>query len=171
MNNDLPHVKELITRFGLTPHPEGGYFRESYRSPELIPRVGLPKRFKGERSYGTAIYFLLEQGNFSAFHKIQSDECWHFYSGDTLIIHVIHVNGRHENIRLGSLFQDGEVFQAIVPAGSWFATEPAPGTVYALVGCTVAPGFDFNDFELASSEGLSKQFPQHTQLIQRLSRQ
>lgn len=169
MNNN-PLAKELIERFNLSPHPEGGYFRESYRSLETISKATLPRRFKGDRSYSTAIYFLLEQGNFSAFHKIQSDECWHFYAGDALVIHVIHLNGKLETIRLGSRFREGQVFQAVVPAGCWFASEPAPDSVYALVGCTVAPGFDFTDFEMATTEGLSKQYPQHRSLIQRLCR-
>ena len=168
--NTQPAPRELIERFKLAPHPEGGYFKENYRSLETIPKTFLPKRFKGERNYSTAIYFLLEQGNFSAFHRIQSDECWHFYSGGRLIIHVIQLNGKLETIKLGNDFAAGEQFQAIVPASCWFASEPAPGTAYAFVGCTVAPGFDFNDFELAEADSLSKQFPQHRALIQRLCR-
>ena len=169
MNDQLP-AQALIDKFKLSPHPEGGYYRENYRSLEIIPKSFLPKRFKGERSYSTAIYFLLEQGNFSAFHRIQSDECWHFYSGGRLIIHVIQLNGRLDTIRLGKDIVTGEQFQAVVPAACWFASEPAPGTSYSFVGCTVAPGFDFNDFELAEAGSLSKQFPQHRQLIQRLCR-
>ncbi|MDO9377172.1 MAG: cupin domain-containing protein [Ferruginibacter sp.] len=164
-------VKDLVARFNLLPHPEGGYYRENYRAIETIPRIALPKRYKGDRHYSTAIYFLLEQGNYSAFHRIQSDECWHFYAGDCLLIHVIHLNGRLETIRLGADFNQGEVFQAVVPAGVWFASEPATGSEYALVGCTVAPGFDFSEFELADREQLSKQYPQHHTLIQCLCRQ
>lgn len=164
-------VKELVEKFRLAPHPEGGYFKENYRSPEIIPGTCLPKRFKGLRNYSTAIYFLLEKGIFSAFHKIQSDECWHFYSGETLLIYVIQLNGKLDTIKLGSNIAAGEQFQAVVPAQCWFASEPAPGTEYALVGCTVAPGFDFNDLELAKWNELSKLFPQHLALIKRLSRQ
>jgi uncharacterized protein len=169
MNNSFT-PKEIIERFKLLPHPEGGYFRENYRSLEIIPKAFLPKRFKGERNYSTAIYFLLEQGNFSGFHRIQSDECWHFYSGGRLHIHVIQLNGRLDLIKLGSDIQNGEQFQAVVPAGCWFASEPAPGTEYTLAGCTVAPGFDFNDFEMAVFDNLSRQFPQHRAIIQRLCR-
>lgn len=163
-------AKELIDRFSLAPHPERGFYKETYRSPETIPTTALPKRFKNKRSYGTAISFLLEQGNFSAFHKIQSDECWHFYAGETLIIHIILLNGRLLSIRLGPAILAGDTFQYLVPAGAWFAVEPAAGTSYALVGCTVAPGFDFSDFVLAVPVELSKQFPQHRLLIERLCR-
>ncbi|MEO6719382.1 MAG: cupin domain-containing protein [Ferruginibacter sp.] len=169
MNNKLT-PKEIIEKFKLLPHPEGGYFRENYRSLEIIPKTFLPKRFNGERSYSTAIYFLLEQGNFSAFHRIQSDECWHFYSGGRLNIYVIQLNGKLDIIKLGSDISQGELFQAVVPAGCWFASEPAPETEYTLAGCTVAPGFDFNDFEMAAFDNLSKQFPQHRAIIQRLCR-
>ena len=169
MQNDQPSRK-IIDKFNLLPHPEGGYYKETYRSPEMISGSALPKRFKNDRSYSTAIYFLLEQGDFSAFHKIQSDECWHFYFGQTLIIQVVLLNGRLVTVKLGQNISEGDVFQYVVPAGSWFAAEPATGTDYALVGCTVAPGFDFNDFVLANPVELSKQFPQHRALVTRLSR-
>ncbi|MBC7886311.1 MAG: cupin domain-containing protein [Ferruginibacter sp.] len=163
-------AKKLVEKFTLSPHPEGGFFKENYRSLEIIPKAFLPKRFNGERSYSTAIYFLLERGDFSAFHKIQSDECWHFYAGESLWIYVIHLNGRLEIIKLGNDPQNGDHFQAIVPAECWFASEPAPGSEYSFVGCTVAPGFDFSDLELANRDELSRQFPQHTPLINRLCR-
>ncbi len=169
MNNVIT-AKILVEKYNLSPHPEGGYFKEHYRSLETIPKAYLPKRFNGERSYSTAIYFLLEQGNFSAFHKIKSDECWHFYAGEALWIYVIHLNGKLEIIKLGSDILNGEQFQAVVPAESWFASEPSPGATYSFVGCTVAPGFDFNDFELAREDILSKQYPQHKPLINRLCR-
>ncbi len=161
----------LVEKYKLQPHPEGGYFKESYRSPEIIPKSLLSRRFGGERNYSTAIYFLLEQGNFSAFHKIKSDECWHFYAGTTLLIYVIHLNGRLEIIRLGNDLQKGEQFQAVVPAECWFASAPAEGGAFAFVGCTVAPGFDFDDFELAKEAELYKQFPMHRDIIHRLCRQ
>jgi predicted cupin superfamily sugar epimerase len=154
----------------LLPHPEGGYYKETFRSLEQIPPAGLPARFNGSRSLYTAIYFLLEQGNFSAFHRIQSDECWHFYAGDALLVHVLHTDGRYECIQLGNQPDKGEQFQAMVPAGAWFASETAPRGVYSLVGCTVAPGFDFADFELADAAGLSAQYPENASLIQRLCR-
>jgi len=163
-----PTVQQLIEQFTLLPHPEGGYYKETYRSPESIPKAALPARFAGERYYSSAIYFLLEQGNFSAFHRIQSDECWHFYAGDILWIHVMAPDGQLTTIQLGN--QPGTVYQYVVPAGYWFASETAPGGSFSFVGCTVAPAFDFADFELADSEALSLQFPQHRPLIERLCR-
>jgi predicted cupin superfamily sugar epimerase len=164
-------ITELVERFQLLPHPEGGYYKEMYRSGELIKKESLPDRFSGQRYFSTAIYFLLEQGNFSAFHRIQSDECWHFYAGQTLHVHVIHPDGQYELFRLGNNIAAGETFQAIVPAGCWFASETVPGGVFSFVGCTVAPGFDFADFELAERKALSAQFPQQSELIMRLCRQ
>jgi predicted cupin superfamily sugar epimerase len=163
-------VQELIQYFQLQPHPEGGSYKETYRSKEFIAHAALPKKFKDSRNYSTAIYFLLEQGNFSAFHRIQSDECWHFYAGGRLNIYVIHVNGTLQTIHLGNDIKNDETFQFVVPAGSWFAAEPARNTLFSFVGCTVAPGFDFEDIELAKTEELIPQYPQYTELIKRLTR-
>jgi len=159
----------FIKHLQLQPHPEGGFFKETYRSAGMIPLQSL-REFNGDRNYSTAIYFLLEQGDFSAFHRIKSDECWHFYEGGTLLIHVIDENGNYSCIRLGKKIHEGEIFQFVVPAGNWFASEPAPGVLFTLVGCTVSPGFDFADFEMANAENLSKEYPQHTSLIRRLCR-
>lgn len=155
---------ELIRHLQLLPHPEGGYYRETYRSLSTTQTPG------GERSASTAIYYLLEQGDFSAFHRIKSDECWHFYAGQTLLIHVIVANGDYSCIRLGNMLEQNEQLQFVVPAGAWFASEPALDTTFALVGCTVAPGFDFADFEMGDREQLLEKFPQHTEVISRLCR-
>jgi predicted cupin superfamily sugar epimerase len=163
-------VKELVNHFQMLPHPEGGYFKETYRSAELISKTALPERFSGDRHYSTAIYFLLEQGNFSAFHRIKSDECWHFYAGDPLLIHIIYPNGVYEMIRLGSDVSANQHFQAVVPAGAWFASETAPGGNDSFVGCTVAPGFDFADFELAAAKELVLLCPDQSGIINRLCR-
>lgn len=160
----------LIQRFNLQPHPEGGYYAETYRSAETIPPTGLPERFGSSRTFSTAIYFLLEQGNFSAFHKIKSDECWHFYAGQTLLIHVIDKEGNLTTTKLGADINQGELFQHVVPAGCWFASEPGTNTSFAFVGCTVAPGFDFKDFELAETNELVALYPQHKDLTGRLCR-
>jgi predicted cupin superfamily sugar epimerase len=161
-------VKALVDQLQLLPHPEGGYFRETYRSDESIPQVSVPPRFDGERRFSTAIYFLLTAGNFSAFHRIKSDECWHFYAGSTLHVHVLTVTGEYRLISLGQDLQTGETFQAVVPAGAWFASETTGD--YSLVGCTVSPGFDFRDFELADAAALSGEWPTHASLIRRLCR-
>ncbi len=169
--DDTITAKLLIDKFRLQPHPEGGFFKENYRSVEMVSQSSLPKRFQGDRHYSTAIYFLLQQGDFSAFHKIKSDECWHFYAGTTLLIYILHLNGKLEIIKLGNKGDEGECFQAVVPAECWFASEPANGSAFSFVGCTVAPGFDFDDFELAKMDELSKHYPQHKLLIDRLTRQ
>jgi uncharacterized protein len=163
-------AEALISFYGLQPHPEGGYYKESYRSEEPIPGDSLPGRFDGDRSFSTAIYFLLNGDNFSAFHRIKSDELWHFYSGIALNIYVIDRDGELEVTRLGNNIGNGEVFQAVVPAGCWFASEPSGKNGFSFVGCTVAPGFDFRDFELANRSDLTTTFPQHASLINRLCR-
>src|SRR5687768_2706913 len=162
-------ARHYIKYLQLLPHPEGGYYKESYRPSGILSASCLPS-FGGNRSFSTAIYFLLEQGDFSAFHRIKSDECWHFYEGGTLLIHVLQQNGEYICKRLGKNLEDGETLQFVVPAGAWFASEPAIGTSFTLVGCTVAPGFDFEDFEMAKKENLVQEFPEHTSLIKRLCR-
>ncbi len=164
------NAKEYISHLDLTQHPEGGYFRQTYSSSELVSLNALPKRFSGDRPFSTAIFYLLEQGDFSNFHRIQSDECWHFYAGDSLYIHVIHDDGMYRQVKLGNQPKKGDVFQFVVPAGAWFAAEPAPGTNFALTGCTVAPGFDFSDFEMGNKGILISRFPQHEALLDRLCR-
>jgi predicted cupin superfamily sugar epimerase len=161
-----------IEKYHLQAHPEGGYYAETYRSKELIGQQALPERFTGDRSFSTGIYFLLETHNFSALHRIQSDEMWHFYAGSALDIFVIDPETRKlEVIKLGNDPEKGETFQAVVPAGTWFGSRPASGSDYSLVGCTVAPGFDFQDFEMADRVTLQSQFPEFEELIQELTRQ
>lgn len=163
-------VAELVSYFAMQPHPEGGYYVSTYRAAGQIPKTALAPGFQGDRPFSTAILFLLEQGNFSAFHRIQSDECWHFYEGGTLLIHCIFPDGRLQTIRLGRALNRGETYQYVVPAGVWFASEPASDSLYSLVGCTVSPGFDFAEFELAGRQEIAAQFPQHRLLTHRLTR-
>jgi predicted cupin superfamily sugar epimerase len=159
-----------IEKYQLLPHPEGGYYAETYRASEKIAQQALPERFGGDRSFSTGIYFLLEAHHFSAFHRIQSDEMWHFYAGDALDIFVIYPEtSTLEIIKLGNDPENGETFQAVVPAGTWFGSRPAAGSTYSLVGCTVAPGFDFQDFEMAERATLQGQFPEFQTLIQELT--
>jgi uncharacterized protein len=164
------NAKELVTQYNLLPHPEGGWYRETYRSNESIPSNALPERFTAERAFSTAIYFLLEEGNFSAFHRIKSDECWHFYAGDPLLIYVIGKDGLLETIELGNNISKGQFFQYVVPANCWFASRPAPGSSFCFVGCTVSPGFDFADFELAGTNELAGLYPSHKDIIATLCR-
>ena len=157
-----------IGQLKLEKHPEGGCFSEHYRSSELISRSALPERFSGDRVFSTCIYFLLTRGEFSAFHRIQQDEIWHFYDGASLYIHIIEPDGGYRKSILGCEPESGAFPQVIVPAGAWFAAEPAENTDFCLCGCTVAPGFDFADFEMPGAETLIAQFPNHSSLLERL---
>ena len=163
-------TNQLIQKYNLEPHPEGGWYKQTYKSNEEIPADALPERFGATRAFSTTIYFLLEKGIFSAFHRIKSDECWHFYAGDPLLIYIIELNGELKVISLGSDHEKGQSFQYVVPANCWFASVPSPSSSYCFVGCTVAPGFDFADFELADKITLSGFYPQHTAIVQQLCR-
>lgn len=162
--------QNLISHYNLQPHPEGGWYAQSYRSSEIIPAAALPDRFGGDRVFSTAIYFLLEQGNFSAFHRIKSDECWHFYQGDPLEVFIIGLEGQLTIITLGQDSSRGQLFQYVVPANCWFASRPAKESEFCFVGCTVAPGFDFADFELANQTNLCSEYPEYSELILELCR-
>jgi predicted cupin superfamily sugar epimerase len=169
MITDTDSASYWISSLSLAPHPEGGFFKETYRSVDLIPSGIFDKRFEGPRNMATGIYYLLESGDFSAFHRIRSDEMWHFYAGGALALHVLH-EGRHQMIRLGQQIHEGEVLQYVVPAGAWFAATPVDGAAYSLLGCTVSPGFDFADFEMANPASLTRESPHLADLISRLSR-
>jgi predicted cupin superfamily sugar epimerase len=122
------------------------------------------------RNCSTSIYFLLQQDQFSAFHRIASDEIWHFYCGGTLIIYEIEQDGSLTEHVLGSDPERGETFQCVIKAGNWFASRPAAGSEYSLTGCTVSPGFDFSDFELANRSELVTTYPFYETLITSLTR-
>jgi predicted cupin superfamily sugar epimerase len=155
-----------IKHLQLLPHPEGGYYKETYRSQNSI----ILKDFGGSRNYSTAIYFLLEEKNFSAFHKIKSDEMWHFYGGDTLEVIEINLEGDLKITSIGKDLEKGETLQHVVPANIWFASRVKQGGKFSLVGCTVSPGFDFADFEMAKRNELIKTFPKHSEIIEELTR-
>lgn len=159
-----------IERLQLIAHPEGGYFRETYRSEELIGVDHLPDRYKVSHSFSTAIYYLIKGDQSSAFHRLKSDELWNFYVGSSLTLHIISAEGEHSQIKLGSNPENGEVFQAVTHAGSWFGAAVDDKSLFALVGCSVAPGFDFSDFELADRADLLKQFPEHAVIIKELTK-
>ncbi len=165
----MPSVDQLVTQLELQPHPEGGFYKETYRDKGIFPKAGLPQRFNGSRSYSTAIYFLIPAGKFSALHRIHQDEVWHFYLGDPLTIVQISPGGDVEKTVLGSDIAKGQKLQHVVPAGYWFGAHPNSGAEYSLVGCTVAPGFDFADFEMGSRANLLKQFPQAKDVITQLT--
>jgi predicted cupin superfamily sugar epimerase len=149
---------------------QGGYFRQTYRSDVVLAREALPADFTGARAASTAIYFLLEGINSSAFHRLRSDEVWHFYVGAPLVVLVIEPEGTYSSIELGRDLEAGQVLQAVVRAGCWFASHVADWKSFAVVGCTVAPGFEFEDFEMGSRAELGARYPQHGGLIERLTR-
>lgn len=159
----------FIKKLDLQKHPEGGYFKEVYRSEEKINSNALPQYFNGERNTSTSIYFLLKSDDFSSFHKIKSDEIWHYYQGSPLTIFII-INGKIEKLLLGNNPENGESFQQIVPKNSWFAACVNKPSSFSLVGCTVAPGFDFNDFELATRKELLESYPTLHEKINKLTR-
>ena len=159
-------ANEWIERLELVPHPEGGWFREVYRSHEVVVEDALPERFGGSRVFSTAIYFLLMGDEVSRLHRIRQDELWHFYDGDPLRLHRIRPDGDHIEQGLG---QGAEALpMAVVPAGDFFGAE-VMGEGFSLVGCTVAPGFEYDDFEMPSRDELYQQFSQHGELVQRLT--
>jgi len=159
-----------IQKLNLQPHPEGGHFAETYRSHETIASTALPARYAGSRNFATGIYFLVAGGQFSSLHRIQSDEMWHFYTGSRLTVYAIDPHGNLQIILLGPNADQGDVFQAVVPAGYWFGSVVEDPDGFALVGCTVAPGFDFADFELGQRNELISLFPQHRAVIEKLTR-
>jgi hypothetical protein len=157
-----------IEKLGLTKHVEGGSFKETYRANLVLNRQNLPADFNGNRSISTGIYFLLEHGQFSAFHKIASDEMWHFYHGQTLTVYEIEPNGNLIAHKLGTDLENGESFQCVIKAGNWFGSRCEVANGFSLVGCTVAPGFDFDDFELADKNTLIQAFPHLSVLINQM---
>lgn len=158
----------IIRRFDLQPHPEGGFFREIYRSQIVLDHPAAPA--KSPRNCSTLIYYLLSEPQFSAFHRVKwSDEIWHLYAGGPLELHLIDDQERYRVVTLTSPLADGEP-SAVVPAGWWQAARLPAGTPWAFGGCTVAPGFDFADFEMPQLEELVERFPQHEEVLRPLAR-
>jgi predicted cupin superfamily sugar epimerase len=158
-----------INQLQLLPHPEGGFYKETYRSKENIKLSGMPSRFTAARSFSTAIYFLLRSQDKSLFHRIKSDELWHFHSGSVLHIYVLNNTGI-DILKLGTDLENGESLQVTVPANCWFAAKVNSPDTYVLSSCTVAPGFDFNDFELADRKTLLREFSGLHDIITDLTR-
>ena len=163
-----------IEKLGLEKHPEGGYYKEIYRSAESIAAGHLPDRYSdGGRNHATSIYFLITGKDFSAFHRIKSDELFHFYAGSPLTIHMITEAGKYSAVTLGADAECGQLFQYAIPHGVWFSAEVSGSgdDSFSLVGCTVTPGFDFYDFELAKRIELLKRYPAQAEVIKRLTRE
>lgn len=158
-----------IENLGMTAHPEGGFYKEVYRSSEMLSPGQLPERYPSARSLGTSIFYLLRQGERSVFHRLISDELWYYHAGGPLEIIEITQQGELISTRLGPNVMAGEVLQHCVPKGHWFGARPLPETDYSLLGCVVFPGFDFEDFELADRQALQDQFPEHQEIILQLT--
>ncbi|MDG1915402.1 MAG: cupin domain-containing protein [Crocinitomix sp.] len=169
-NNSEAEIAALVSLHELLPHPEGGYYKELYRSEGVISAEELSPKFNGSRNYCTSIYFLLTSSNFSGFHRIKQDEVWHFYHGSPLTVHVIDMEGKYTAHKVGFSLSENLAPQLVVPAGCWFASSVEEGNSFSFVGCTVAPGFDFADFELAERDSLSQVYPQHAEIIRALTR-
>ena len=157
-----------IEHLKLFPHPEGGFYKETYRSSEVVDGSALPSRFGGDRNYSTAIYFLLRAQDRSLFHRIKSDELWHWHAGGALNIYVLGKDGLTV-YTLGSDLEAGHQLQVVVPANHWFGAKVSEGGEYTLSGCTVAPGFDFVDFEMGVRGKLLEEFPGFEAIIGRLT--
>jgi len=164
-----PTARYWINKLALKPHPEGGHFREIYRATEKIAATALPKRYNGARTFATSIYFLLAGTQISTLHRLASDEQWHFYDGSTLRLVTITPEGTAREVRLGRRTSAGEQFQAVIPAGTWMGAQLANHRSYALIGCTVAPGFEFKDFTTGQRADLLDRFPRHRKLITALT--
>ncbi|MEN6357297.1 MAG: cupin domain-containing protein [Armatimonadota bacterium] len=163
---------EIVEKLGLEAHPmEGGYFRETYRSSLTIPGNVLPGEYDHDKSACTAIYFLIGPGHYSAMHRVKTDEIFHFYSGDPVEMLQLHPDGTHSVITIGSDIMSGEAPQVVVPAGSWQGSRLKPGGEYALMGTTVAPAFDYDDYEHGSRESLIAECPECEEMIRELTRE
>lgn len=167
-------IAQLIQKLNLQPLPgEGGLYRETYRSAELLPRAALPESYTGqEKPFGTAIYYLLtdQPDSFSALHRLPTDEVYHFYLGDPLEMTLLFPDGTSWQIILGQDFAAGQHFQFVVPAGVWQGSRVAPGGKFSLVGTTMAPGFTVSDYEGGQRDDLLRQYPQERERILALTR-
>uniref|UniRef100_A9A662 DUF985 domain-containing protein n=1 Tax=Methanococcus maripaludis (strain C6 / ATCC BAA-1332) TaxID=444158 RepID=A9A662_METM6 len=159
----------FIKKLNLEKHPEGGFYKRIYQSEEVISKDKLPERYNSDRFYSTSIYYLLSGNDISKFHRLKSDEIWHYYFGSSAIIHIIDNLGNYNLKKLGPNLDKNENFQVIIPKNSYFAAEIIEKSSFIIVGCTVSPGFDFEDFELASKDELLKKYPEHVNLIKKFS--
>jgi len=157
-------ANDFIKKLNLTKHIEGGYFRRTYESKLKVSIPG----YTGERHTATSIYFLLEKDTFSALHKLKSDEVWFFNYGSPLILYIINEVGELNKIILGD--PNHPIYQFTVSANQWLAAEINDKSSFTLVSCFVSPGFEYNDFELADRDMLIQQYPNHANLIERLTR-
>jgi predicted cupin superfamily sugar epimerase len=170
MVGGAPDAAAVIRLLDLQPHPaEGGFFVETFRSDETLPATALPGRYGGPRAHGTAIYYLLKDDNVSAMHRLASDEVFHFYLGDAVEMLHLFADGNAATVVLGADLEAGERPQVVVPRGTWQGARLRPGGRFALMGTTVAPGFDFADFELGGRDALTAAYPTQSEMIAALT--
>jgi len=161
---------EIITQLGLQPHPkEGGFFKEIYRATETIPPGVLPSRYEGARVSSTAIYYLLTPGTFSHLHTVASDELFHFYVGDPVEMIHLHADGTGARITIGSDISQGHTPVVVVPQGVWQGCRLRDGGAFALMGFTVAPGFEYSDYGHADRQQLIDRYPEFAEDISALT--
>ena len=167
---DSMSVDELKQLLGLEPHPcEGGWFVQTWKAEETIPKAALPERYPAERAAGTAIYYLLEPETFSELHRLASDEIFHFYLGDPVEMLQLWPDGAVKTVVLGQDLSAGQRVQLRVPRDVWQGSRLVPGGKFALLGCTVSPGFDYADYETGRRDVLLGQYPQAFELIEALT--
>lgn len=167
MNSHDPQY--YVSKLGLTPHREGGYYKETFQSTELISDQELSVQFEGERKIYTSIYFLLTSNDISHFHRLKSDELWYFHTGSPLTIHIIDEDGNYKEVKLGLNLDDGEVPQILVPKNSIFGSSVTEEDTYSLVGCMVSPGFEYKDFQLFTQRELLEKYPEHKDVIMKMT--
>ncbi|WP_053361414.1 cupin domain-containing protein [Bacillus sp. FJAT-27251] len=167
MNTHDPQF--YISKLGLTPHKEGGYYKETFQSREITSDKELTVDFEGKRRLYTSIYFLLTSNDISHFHRLKSDELWYFHAGSPLTIHVIEENGEYKEMKLGLNLDEGEVPQALVPKNAIFGSTVMDEDTFSLVGCMVSPGFEYQDFELFTQSELLLKYPQHKEVIMKMA--
>ena len=167
----MPSAKEIQELLKLKPLPiEGGYFAETYRSKFTLSQRSLPSGYFGERALSTAIYYMLTPDTFSAMHRLKGDEVYHFYLGDPTEMLILTPDGTGETLLMGQDIVSGMRLQHVVPGGVWQGSHLAPGGKFALLGTTMAPGFDPADFESGAREELSARYPAYAKLIAVLTR-
>ncbi|HEY9088042.1 MAG TPA: cupin domain-containing protein [Anaerolineaceae bacterium] len=163
-------IQDLIARFAMQPLPEGGWFSQGYISPELLAREQLPERYREDKPFGTAILYLISAENFSALHRLPTDEIYHFYLGDPVEMLLIDTSGAAQRVTLGPDVLNGQQVQFVAPRGAWQGSRVQPGGQFALLGTTMAPGFTPTDYEEARREELISQFPHLEPEIRALTR-
>ena len=159
----MQSIEQLIEQMQLQPHPEGGFYRSSLRAEDALTLE------RGERPLYTSIYFLLRSQDISHFHRLQSDEIWYYHGGSALTIHMIYPNGTYEAKKLGLDIENGEQPQIVVKKNTIFGSSVETDNTFGLVGCMVAPGFDFVDFELFTQKELLAKYPQHEEIIKKMT--